>query len=209
MKYNACFWMKLLILLLCLGGLYGCGANNKFSDLFVLTCGEQRTLAQEKERLKYGKLLQPEVSGDSLVVPRTDDVPIIYKKYANVFVDSLNKFLKKMPEEDKYALLISFRLNTIGTSLINSYVEKEDSLYVLKITRESAIFLGLEDEYDEIQNFVGNLNLFLPNYSRDIVEAIEKSYEKPRSIFWASHYFNGTIKDFYEIRNCILNLGKS
>lgn len=209
MECNYCFGLKWLVLLLYFLGFQGCDSNKKSEDLFILTCEKHRTLDQEKERLKYGELLQPEVRGDSLVVPRTKDVPTIYKNYVNVFVDSLNKFLKKMPEDDKNALLISFKLNSIGTSLINSYVEKEDSLFVLKITRESAISLGLEKEYSEVRKLVDNLNLFLPNYTRDVVESIEKSYEKPTSIFWNSYFFNGTMSDFYEIRNCILNLGKS
>ncbi len=209
MKCRYCFGIKLLVLFLFLAELQGCISNKESSDLFILGYGEQRTLDQEKERLKYGELLQPEVQGDSLVVPKTEGVPTVYKKYVNVLVDSLNGFLKKMPEEDKNNLLIAFKLNSIGYSILNSYVEKKDSLYILNITREQAISLGLEKEYEEIKSFVDNLNVFLPEYSQDIVDSIVKNYEKPRSIFWNSYYFNGTTKGFYKIRDCILNLSKS
>lgn len=205
-KENYLYLGKLLIIsvyLLIIQGFYPKETPPK--NLFILYPGETRALEQEKERLKYGELLQPEISWDSLIVPNVKNVPAKYKEYVEAFVDTLNRHLKNIPKENRDQILIAFKLNSIGTTLVNSYIEKKDSSYILTITREDALSLGLEKEYDETRKFVENLNATLPYYPQDLVSRIEKIYEKPRSIFWDSRFFNGNVDAFYAIRKSILN----
>lgn len=197
---------RIIILFLYTIGSQGCLSNKKSINLFLLTHDEHLSINQEKQRLKYAKLLQPEVNGDSLVIPKVKNIPVEFQKYMKTYTDSLNKFLHQIPEEDKYQLLFAFMSNSIETSIINSYIEKKNNSYILNITQKKAIKLGLKKEYEKAKSFIDNLNIALPNYTPDISNIIEAVFEKPRSIFWNPMHFNKNLKGYDKISNCILNL---
>lgn len=84
---------KINFVLLVIGVLVGgCDADKgqlEPEELFVVRPGEQLSVKQQGERLKYGRILQLEVEEDTTWVPTGTGVPDAYRVYADLDAESL------------------------------------------------------------------------------------------------------------------------
>ena len=80
LTFNEIIMSKIIAVCLLIGGILGgCSTVNRQQlspkKLFVVHIGEQLTIEQQGERLRYGRLLKPEVKGDSFAGPNCTGRP--------------------------------------------------------------------------------------------------------------------------------------
>ena len=124
---------KIIAVCLLIGGILGgCSTVNRQQlspkKLFVVHIGEQLTIEQQGERLRYGRLLKPEVKGDSLQVPIVLDVPKEYMDYVTGFVRLVNRYLQKLEENEKMIVLNELRARTVDNAVLGSWIDKNDQV---------------------------------------------------------------------------------
>lgn len=150
----------LIVLYVCLS-IGGCSNRLELSpkELFVVHIDEQLTIEQQRDRLRYGRLLKPEVEGDSLRLPLVQDVPQEYVNYVTAFVRLVNGYFLQLEENEKKIILENFREWTIDDAVIGSWVHKVNGRYDLKMNRENALKIGIaREKYDQVEGNVKQVN---------------------------------------------------
>ena len=173
---------KIIAVCLLIGGILGgCSTVNRQQlspkKLFVVHIGEQLTIEQQGERLRYGRLLKPEVKGDSLQVPIVLDVPKEYMDYVTGFVRLVNRYLQKLEENEKMIVLNELRARTVDNAVLGSWIDKKNGRYVLKMNRENALKIGITGEkYDQVADKVKQVNNLIGEEKRIGLVANEVLY---------------------------------
>ena len=182
LTFNEIIMSKIIAVCLLIGGILGgCSTVNRQQlspkKLFVVHIGEQLTIEQQGERLRYGRLLKPEVKGDSLQVPIVLDVPKEYMDYVTGFVRLVNRYLQKLEENEKMIVLNELRARTVDNAVLGSWIDKKNGRYVLKMNRENALKIGITGEkYDQVADKVKQVNNLIGEEKRIGIVANEVLY---------------------------------
>ena len=203
MKYLVCFMVMFL----------GVGNISKVvwggvppQTLFTIQKNEALTKMQIKKRWKYTKQLELQFSGDTIIAP-TDKRPKVYVEYVRALVDTLNHYVKRLPELEKTMLLKGFLYDDADEAFLKCYLQVRDSMLVLNVSQEDVIYFDMKDKYEKLKS---ELAVFNMNMDGEDFDTWKAACELPRSTFCDSFFFNRScLGEYYdEIQHAIFELNR-
>ena len=132
-------------------------------EIFSYRYDPQSSVSLQKERIYYGMLLQPIVKEGKLSLPSIakedrENLPDVYVSYVSNYIDLVNTYLDKLPEEQRKSVLSFYEAWSIPDVVMSDYLVFGDSV-VFSLGERQAVEMGIpEENYRAMLQTVKNFN---------------------------------------------------
>ena len=191
--------------------------------LLNLFKGEELTKDQLKQRLYYGRILQPTLLGDSVIfkpenLEAIKALPIEYVELTESYFKLLNDFIRSLDAKQKTIIKNYISEYKIYICVIVYYLKVKNKKFVLETTKKNLIDIGMtESEYNEFVDQIQRSNEFNSKAINLIVD--ETIYKEPiTTIFFpncviklldgTSRMYNRFVESYYDIMRAFENKQK-
>lgn len=123
------------VLTICLFAMvFSCGRETRNAvEIFSYRYDPQSSVSLQKERIYYGMLLQPIVKEGKLSLPSIakedrENLPDVYVSYVSNYIDLVNTYLDKLPEEQRKSVLSFYEAWSIPDVVMSDYLVFGDSV---------------------------------------------------------------------------------
>ena len=156
------------VLTICLFAMvFSCGRETRNAvEIFSYRYDPQSSVSLQKERIYYGMLLQPIVKEGKLSLPSIakedrENLPDVYVSYVSNYIDLVNTYLDKLPEEQRKSVLSFYEAWSIPDVVMSDYLVFGDSV-VFSLGERQAVEMGIPEEKQKsvFERFV-KLNSFV------------------------------------------------
>ena len=137
------------VLTICLLAIvFSCGREARNAvEIFSYRYDPQSSISLQKERIYYGMLLQPIVKDGKLSLPSlekedSENLPDVYVSYVSDYVDLVNTYLDKLPEEQRGNILSFYEAWSIPDVVMSDYLVFGDSV-VFSLGEMQAVEMGM------------------------------------------------------------------
>lgn len=163
--------MRLVLIVLCF--LFAQCTNKDFSpvELFVIRdTVKNESLSLLEARLKYAKMLNPKIVGDSLAMSdNLHGCPHLYVEYVQDLIGIMNRHLRDMNFRMKMNTLVGMRAVPIEKLVLYSLIRLNGQKLEMRISKQEADKLGIGESYCKMDSLIKKVNPTLPlRYFRDI-----------------------------------------
>ncbi len=165
--------MKVLLIILCFLFVQCKSAEFTPVELFVIRdTVKDESFSLLDARLKYAKMLQPRIKGDSLVMAENlQGCPHLYVEYVQDFIGIMNRHLRDMNSRMRMNTLVGVRAVPIEKLVLYSLIRLDGRQLEIGISKQEADKLGIGESYCKIDSLIKKANPTLPSrYFRDIME---------------------------------------
>ena len=153
------------VLTICLFAmLFSCGRETRNAvEIFLYRYDPQSSVSLQKERIYYGMLLQPIVKEGKLSLPSIakedrKNLPDVYVSYVSDYIDLVNTYLDKLPEEQRKSVLSFYEAWSIPDVVMSDYLVFGDSV-VFSLGERQAVEMRIPKEnYRAMLQTVKNFN---------------------------------------------------
>lgn len=153
------------VLTICLFAMvFSCGRETRNAvEIFSYRYDPQSSVSLQKERIYYGMLLQPIVKEGKLSLPSIakedrENLPDVYVSYVSNYIDLVNTYLDKLPEEQRKSVLSFYEAWSIPDVVMSDYLVFGDSV-VFSLGERQAVEMGIpEENYRAMLQTVKNFN---------------------------------------------------
>ena len=153
------------VLTICLFAMvFSCGRETRNAvEIFSYRYDPQSSVSLQKERIYYGMLLQPIVKEGKLSLPSIakedrENLPDVYVSYVSDYIDLVNTYLDKLPEEQRKSVLSFYEAWSIPDVVMSDYLVFGDSV-VFSLGERQAVEMGIpEENYRAMLQTVKNFN---------------------------------------------------
>ena len=153
------------VLTICLFAMvFSCGRETRnAAEIFSYRYDPQSSVSLQKERIYYGMLLQPIVKEGKLSLPSIamedrENLPDVYVSYVSDYIDLVNTYLDKLPEEQRKSVLSFYEAWSIPDVVMSDYLVFGDSV-VFSLGERQAVEMGIpEENYRAMLQTVKNFN---------------------------------------------------
>lgn len=150
------------VLTICLFAMvFSCGRETRNAvEIFSYRYDPQSSVSLQKERIYYGMLLQPIVKEGKLSLPSIakEDRENLPDVYVSNYIDLVNTYLDKLPEEQRKSVLSFYEAWSIPDVVMSDYLVFGDSV-VFSLGERQAVEMGIpEENYRAMLQTVKNFN---------------------------------------------------
>lgn len=153
------------VLTICLFAMvFSCGRETRNAvEIFSYRYDPQSSVSLQKERIYYGMLLQPIVKEGKLSLPSIakedrENLLDVYVSYVSDYIDLVNTYLDKLPEEQRKSVLSFYEAWSIPDVVMSDYLVFGDSV-VFSLGERQAVEMGIpEENYRAMLQTVKNFN---------------------------------------------------